>query len=90
MPNVFPHDFGTHLIAHRSGEIAIFPKLSAPQLPFDLGEFSEDRSATETFQPPNHLRYGVARRKRTQNMDVFDIDFHLVDFDVIWLGDFLK
>ena len=88
--NIFANQFCRHFIAHRSGEVAIFPELSAPQLPLDLWELAEHGSRTETLEHPDHLRYRVAWWERAKDMDVVWTDFHLFYRDVVRVGDLLE
>jgi hypothetical protein len=81
--NVFANHFRRHFVADGSGEVPVFPELSAPELPFDLWELSEHGSRTETFEPRHYLRYRVAWWKRTEQVDMVGADFHLIYRDVI-------
>jgi hypothetical protein len=90
MLNIFSDDFCADLISDGPRKISIFPEFPAPQLPFDLGVFVEDRSRTQTLQSSHDLGNRVSWRKLTENMDMFRIHFHLGDFYFVLLGDLLK
>ena len=81
--NVFPNHFRRHFVADRSGEVPVFPELSAPKFPLDLRKLAEHGSRTQTLEHPDHLRYRVARWKRAEYVYVVWTDFHLVYRDVI-------
>ena len=81
--NVFANHFCRHFVADRSGEVAVFPELAAPQLPLDLWKLAEHGSRTQTFEPRHHLRYRVAWRERAEQMHMLRADFHLVYRDVV-------
>jgi hypothetical protein len=84
--DVFANHFCRYFIAHRSGEVAAFPELAAPQLPFDLWKLSEDGSRRETLKPRYDLRYREAWRKRTEEMHMIGTNFHFIYRDVITFG----
>lgn len=88
--NIFPNDFRRHSIAYGSGEVAVFPELSAPHLPLDLWELAEHGPRAETFEPRHHLRDGVARRERAEQMHVVGADLHLLYRDVVRIGDLFE
>ena len=90
MLNVFANHFCRYLIAHRAREVAVFPEFPAPQLPLHLWVLAKDRSRTQALESRHHLRYRVARWKRTEDMHVVKADFHLVYRDVILLGNLCK
>lgn len=54
--NVFAHHFRRHFVAHGSGEVSVFPELSAPQLSLDLWKLAEHGSRAQTFETCHHLR----------------------------------
>src|ERR1051325_9339872 len=86
MLNILANHFRRHLVAHRAREVAVFPELPAPQLSLHLRVLSKDGSRTQALKPRHHLRYRVARRKRTEDMHVVNTNFHLVYGDVVLLG----
>jgi hypothetical protein len=47
--DIFPDDFGRHLIADRSDEIAIYPKFTAPKMFLYLKMLSENHTSTDTL-----------------------------------------
>lgn len=81
--DVFANHLCRHLIAHCSGEVSIFPELSAPELPLDLWKLAEHGSRTQTFETGDHLRYRVAWWKRTEDMYMVRTDFHFIYRDVV-------
>jgi hypothetical protein len=85
--DVFADHFRRHLVAHGSGEVAVFPELAAPQLALDRWELAEHGARTQTLEHPDHLRYRVARRERAEQVHVIGADLHLVYRNVIRVGD---
>src|SRR5271157_2290939 len=81
--NIFPDDFSRHLIADRSDEIAIFPKLTAPKMFLYLRMLSENYTSTDTLQHPNNFRNAVTRGKRQKYVHVIVSYFHHVYLETV-------
>src|ERR1044072_1762016 len=87
---VFANHFCGYLVAYRAGEIAVFPELPTPQLPFHLWVLPKDGSRTQTLEPRYHLRYRIVWGERTENMYVVKTYLHLFDGNVVLFGNLCK
>src|SRR5204863_8301582 len=83
---IFTNHFRRHFVADRSGEVSVFPELAAPELPLDLRELPKHRPRAQALEPCDHLRDGVARRERAEQMNMVRPDFRLVYRDAVSLG----
>lgn len=68
--NVLPYDSVSHMFSDCCEEVSLFPKMTPPQLLFDLWKLLENLTAGYAFQNSNYLRNRVSRWKRNQDVNV--------------------
>jgi hypothetical protein len=76
------HVFG-HFVSNSAGKVAIFPKFSSPQFPFDLRISLEDGSCRCPLQPLDNSRYRIFRWKSQEDMYVILSNLHLFYLKII-------
>jgi len=77
-------------VSHGPDKVAIFPELSAPKLPLDLGEPSEDLFCADRLENPHHLPNRISRRDAGEDVDVIRGDLHLLHLAVPRCQDLFK
>jgi hypothetical protein len=78
------------LVTYGASKIAIFPEFSTPQAPLDLREFAKDRSGAQTLEPCDHLGDGIPWGEGTKEMDMIRTHLHLLNGNIILLGNIGK
>jgi len=81
--NVPTDDLRCDLIPHGAYEIAIFPKLSFPQLLHKLWKLLKQHTGRDAFESAYHLGNRVARWKRHEQMDMILSHFHRINLNLV-------
>jgi len=76
-------DLLSHSVTHCPGEISVFPQLPRPQSLLQSGELAEQSPRTVALDDSDHFSNRSGRRKRDQDVNMFQAHFQFDNFKSI-------
>jgi hypothetical protein len=83
--NIFLNNVTSNAICDGTRKIAALPQLPKPQSVLQRRKRAEQLSGTYAFDDLSHLPNRTLWGKRQQNMNMFNTNFHLNEFKIIFL-----